>query len=306
MSDDPRPVLTEPSESLEAQGLSSQFSVRAWWPVGLLAAGVIVLYAQVIAGLFSQWYDNPEYSHGFLVPLVSAYVIWMNRERLRSIEPRPATFMGVAVIVGALMLLFLGSLGAELFLTRISLLGTITGLVIYFGGWHLVRALTFPLAFLLLAIPLPALIYNEIVFPLQLLASRLATGCLDISHSMPVLREGNVLILPNSTLEVVEACSGIRSLMSLITLAAGYAYLVEKNLTIRTLVVIGMIPVAIIANSSRVMITALVTYYMSPAAAEGITHALSGLAIFVAATFLMISLHAVLRKMWTRFAWGRA
>src|SRR5262249_9749287 len=157
-------------------------------------------------------------SHGFFVPLFSSYLIWRRRDALAQMPAR-SSWWGMICVLGSLGLLFLGSLGAELFLTRVGLVGTIVGLVWFFFGAAMVRALAFPLAFLLLMIPLPAIIYNEIVFPLQLLASRFATGCLQQVHAFPVLREGNLLILPNHTLEVVEACSGIRSLMSLTALA---------------------------------------------------------------------------------------
>ncbi|HWR37618.1 MAG TPA: exosortase/archaeosortase family protein [Clostridia bacterium] len=281
-------------------------SVWSYWPIALLAAVVAALYGSVLPGLVKQWYADPEYSHGFLVPVVSAYALWTMRERLRTLRPKPAVSFGGVALIASLMLLFLGSLGAELFLTRVSLLATITALVLYFGGWTLLQAIAFPLGFLLLAIPLPAILYNQIVFPLQLLASQLATGCLDTAHVVPILREGNVLILPNTTLEVVEACSGIRSLMSLITLAVAYGFLTEKSIAIRWLLALGMVPVAIFTNSVRVMSTATITYYWGVEAAEGFTHTFSGLAIFIAATFLMIGLHAALRKTWKTLHWERA
>jgi exosortase len=189
--------------------------------------------------------------------------------------------------------LFLGSLGAELFLTRISIIGTICGLIAYFSGWKLLRATAFPLAFLLFAVPIPVIIYNEIVFPLQFLASRFATSCLETLNLFPIMREGNVLIMPGMRLQVVEACSGIRSLMSLLALAAGYGYLAEKSIAVRWFLFLAMVPLAIVSNGTRVMITALMTNYIGPKAAEGFMHEFSGWVIFVVATALFLGLHSL-------------
>ena len=143
-------------------------------------------------------------------------------------------------------------------------------------------------------IPLPTLVYNQIVFPLQLLASRFASTCLDKINVVQVLREGNLLILPHSTLQVVEACSGIRSLMSLMALSLGYGYLAEPNFAIRAMLVLATIPVAIVSNGIRVMLAALLTYWWGPAAAEGFLHSFSGWAIFLVATILLLLLHGML------------
>ena len=268
---------------------------RLWlWPIAVLIGAVALLYAPVLQRLVQQWYSDPEYSHGFIVPVLSGFVAWRKRKLLSEIPIKPSIAMGIAVVLASLFLLLVGSLGAELFLTRVSLVLMIVGLILYFFGYPILRELAFPVGFLLLAIPLPALIYNQIVFPLQLIASQLATGLLDVTHAMPILREGNVLILPNSTLEVVEACSGIRSLMSLTTLAIGYGYLVEKNLGIRYALALGTVPVAVMANAARVMVTALLSYYVDPSAAQGLTHEFSGIVIFILATLMMLALHGLL------------
>src|SRR6516165_11321170 len=255
-------------------------------------AVVVGLYAPVLWRLGRQWYEDPDYSHGFLVPLLSAYLIWQRRDKLAAVVRKPSN-LGLLVVLFALGLLFLGSLGAELFLTRISIIFMICGLIIYFSGWALLRALAFPLAFLLFAIPIPVLIYNEIVFPLQFIASRFATSVLETLNLFPIMREGNVLIMPGMRLEVVEACSGIRSLMSLLALAAGYGYLAEKSVAVRCFLFLAMIPLAIISNGTRVMITALMTNYIGPKAAEGFMHEFSGWVIFVVATVLFLGLHSL-------------
>ena len=272
------------------------------WQGLLLIAVLIVLYAPVLKALVHQWYTDADYSHGFLVPLLSLYLIWQRRGKLREIARRPSPW-GMLVVLFSVGLLFLGSLGAELFLTRISILGTICGLIAYFCGGALLRAMAFPLAFLLFAIPIPTLIYNEIVFPLQFVASKFATSTLEMLNLFPIMREGNVLILPNMSLEVVEACSGIRSLMSLLALAAGYGYLAERSTAVRWLLFLAMVPLAIISNGTRVMITALMANYIGPRAAEGFMHEFSGWMIFVVATVLFLGLHSLTIKVRKKLGW---
>src|SRR5260370_34618147 len=163
------------------------------------------------------------------------------------------------------------------------------------GGGKVLRAVSYPIAFLLLMIPIPVIVYNQITFPLQFLASRFATFWLEVVQ-VPVLREGNVLILPNYSLEVVEACSGIRSLMTLITLAIAYGYLVEPRRWLRYLLVILMIPIAIVSNAIRIMRTRVLTYRFGPKAAEGFFHEFSGWVIFLAALILMFAIHTILKR----------
>jgi exosortase len=260
----------------------------------VLGALVLVLYGPILTRLVANWWQNPDYSQGFLVPVFSGYVLWRQRDRLSKIPLVPSNF-GALVMAGAIALLLLGSLGAELFTSRFSLLVLIAGIVLFLAGWKMLKAISFPLGFLALMIPIPVIIYNQITFPLQLLASRFATFCLQFIN-VPVLREGNLIELPNYTLEVVEACSGIRSLMTLITLAIAYGYLVESRRWVRWLLVFLMIPIAIVSNSIRVMGAGLLTFHFGPRMAEGFFHEFSGWVIFIAALLLMFACHWILRK----------
>ncbi len=294
-------ALTQAGEEEVLPGRRPPSRVGAVWqtfkPFGwqglLLVAVLILLYAPVLKLLVYQWYNDADYSHGFLVPLLSAYLIWQRRDKLRQV-PRHQSWWGMVIVAFSLGLLFLGSLGAELSLARLSMLGTLCGLIVYFLGGAMLRAMTFPMAFLLFAIPIPTVVYNEIVFPLQFIASKFATRVLELLNLFPIMREGNVLILPHMRLEVVEACSGIRSLMSLLALAAGYGYLVEKNVAVRWFMVLAMVPLAIVSNGMRIMITAVMANYIGPKAAEGFMHEFSGWVIFVVATVLFLALHSVI------------
>ncbi len=270
---------------------SREKSVITYWRFALLALAVATLYAPVLGRLVLQWYQNPDYSHGFFVPPLVGYLIWRKRDAWAHTLHQPSWY-GLVIVGVALGLLYLGSLGAELFLTRVSLWLTIIGLIVCFEGRARLRVLAFPLGFLLFMIPVPAIIYNQIVFPLQLLASNCASHSLHTINLFPVLREGNVLVLPNYTLEVVDACSGIRSLMALLTLASVYSYLVERTVWLRIVLVVAMVPLAIVANAGRVMLAALCTQLMGVKAAESLLHLLSGLVVFLIATLLLLALHA--------------
>jgi exosortase len=263
----------------------------------LLITVLLALYAPILARLMRQFYGDPNYSHGFFVPMLSAYLIWNRWREIGSIKSDPS-LLGAPLVLCSLAVLYLGSLGSELFLQRISLLGVIAGLVVYFSGWRRLRAVAFPIAFLLFMIPLPAVIYNQIVFPLQLIASRFATGCLEALNLFPVLREGNLLILDGYTLEVVGACSGIRSLTSLLALAMGYSYLAERRFGVRVFLVLAMVPIAIISNGIRVVLTAVLVNYYGYHMAEGFMHTFSGWAIFVVSIVLLVALHAIIASLW--------
>ena len=269
--------------------------LRILWP-WLLVFLFVLLYAGILKGLISQWWNDPDYGHGFFVPLFSGYILWHERERWRNAEIKPSNF-GLVVMLGAVGLLLVGSLGAELFISRISMLGLLAGMILFLGGWNLLRAVSFPLSYLILMIPFPVIIYNQITFPLQLLASRLATTGLDLVH-VPVLRDGNILVMSNYSLEVVEACSGIRSLMALIALAVAYGYLVEPRRPVRYILVLLMIPIAIVTNAIRIMGAGMLAHRYGPATAEGFLHEFSGWVIFVSAVGLLLLCHLLLARIW--------
>jgi exosortase len=262
-------------------------------PKGLVIGGLVAgLYGPVLIRMIVQWWQDPDYSHGFVVPLFVGYVLYQRRHQLRQVPLEPSN-LGLPVMVGAIGLLLAGSLGAELFVARFSLLFLLGGMLLFFAGWKMLRAVAFPLAFLALMIPLPAIIYNQVTFPLQLLASRLSSSGLELV-GVPVLREGNVLVLPNYSLEVVEACSGIRSLMSLIALAVAYGYFVEKRQWVRISLVVLMVPIAVASNAMRVMGAGVLTYWFGPHAAEGFFHLFQGWLIFVSAVACMLLVHWLL------------
>lgn len=285
------------STTAEGLGIWRRDRSRILWPFVLLIL-VMLLYAPVLKALVAQWWTDPDYSHGFLVPFFSGYMVWRQRNRWMNAEIKPSN-VGLIVMLVAVVLLVAGSLGAELFTTRLSLVILLGGMVLFLSGWKVLRALSFPLGFLILMIPIPAVIYNQITFPLQLIASRFASVGLE-AIGIPALREGNILVLPNYSLEVVEACSGIRSLMSLISLAVAYVYLAENRWWVRYGLVILMLPIAIVTNAIRISGAGVLAYKLGPDAAEGFLHGFSDWVMFMVAFVLMFLCHWILRHVRNR------
>jgi exosortase len=270
-------------------------TTRNAWRVGaLVVVGMALVYWQVFAKLVHDWYNDDNYSHGFLIIPLALYLAWERRQKLVQIAPAPSGF-GLVVVVGSIAVLLAGILGSELFLQRISIVGVVIGSLLFLFGWQCLRTLVFPLAILFLMIPIPAIIFNQIAFPLQLLASRFGETAMDFAN-VPVLREGNVLILANTTLEVAEACSGIRSLVSLLTLAIVLGYFADSRFWVRTVIAISAVPVAVITNGFRVAGTGIAAHKLGPEAAQGFFHEFSGWIVFVAAFAIMLGIQQLISR----------
>jgi exosortase len=262
----------------------------------LLVVLLTLLYGRIFWHLGVQWARDPNFSHGFFVPVFSAYLLWDNRRSLALLPIQPS-WTGAPLLLLGLASLIVGVLGAELFLSRVSFVPVIGGLTVMLLGWKWLRQTAFPWLFLLLMVPLPALLFNQITFPLQIFASRLAATVLPWL-GVPVLREGNVIHLPAMALEVAEACSGIRSLMSLITLSLMYGYVLERRWQLRALLAIAAFPIAVAANSFRIVGTGLLVQYWDPDKAEGFFHTFSGWMVFVVAILLLFAVRTLLHRFW--------
>jgi exosortase len=258
----------------------------------LVVAGLAVLYRDVVPELVHAWSTDDNYSHGYLIPPIAAYLAWERRQKFLA-APSAGSFFGLVVVLGSIVVLALGVLGIELFLTRVSIIGAIGGTVLFLFGWARLRVMLFPIAFLILMVPIPAILFNQIAFPLQLIASQFGEAVIR-AVDIPVLREGNVLILANISLEVAEACSGIRSLISLLTLGIVFGYIGDGRNWVRTLIALSAIPVAVIANGARVAGTGIAAHYYGQAAAEGFFHEFSGWLVFIAAFAMMLLFHRLL------------
>ncbi|HTS71712.1 MAG TPA: exosortase/archaeosortase family protein [Terriglobia bacterium] len=251
-----------------------------------------ILYFSVLTRLAQDWWSDPNASHGFFVPVFSGYVLWKNRTRWASLPAKP-TWHGLLIVALALSILIVGVLGADLFLSRSSLVILIAGLAIYFRGWRCFRAILFPWACLFLMIPIPTLLIGQLTYPLQILATRLAHAVL-VACGIPVLREGNVLSLPALSLEVAQACSSIRSLLTMVTLAVIYGYFREPRVWRRIALVVAAVPIAIAANGLRIAVTGLMAQRWGAEMAEGFIHTFEGLFMVSLAFIMFLLVHGLL------------
>lgn len=269
----------------------------------LLTASVTWLYAGVVTALVRQWATDDDYSHGFFVLPLALFFSWERRGPLWRAARRPR-LVGLLFLVVSLVVFIAGQFGSELFLTRVSLIGVLASLILLlFGAAHL-RILLFPVAFLLFMVPLPEIVFNRLAFPLQILASQVGEAVI-AAGGVPVLREGNVLAIPGRNLEVAEACSGIRSLISLLMLAVVLGYFLERRIGARVAIVVAAVPIAVLANAARVAGTGLASYWISPAAADGFFHTFSGWMMFVVALGILLLFHYGLERAMARWMPGR-
>jgi exosortase len=295
-------------------------ATKRLWQVIAISFAIAFAYATVMAKLFHDWWNDENYSHGLLIPFIIGYILWTQREKLASIPARSSLLWGGAAIVFALFALWAGVAGAELYTQRLSLILILAGITVYFWGFTILRMLLVPLGLLFLAMPIPAIIFNKIAFPLQLFASRCAVWSMSML-GIPVLRQGNIIELKplnsfdTKKLEVVEACSGIRSLMTLLTLAVVFAYFthspdddndrgsgkrfgwLKSYWFWRAVILVGSaIPIAILTNAFRVSGTGVLAHYYGTAVADGFFHSFSGWAIYIVAFILLFGIGMILDR----------
>ena len=257
----------------------------------LLLGGV---YHSIFGGMVMQWYNDPDYSHGFLVPLISGYFIYQRREDLKKTLVSPYT-PGLLVIIMGVLLLIIGYKGTELFTMRLSFIIIVAGIILYFWGKEAFKILLLPICYLVLMIPLPEIIYNAIAFPLKLFVAKYSVLFLQFIN-ITVYREGNIIMFPNIVLEVADACSGIRSLMSLVALSVAISFFVKTSNLKKTIIVISAVPIAVFANALRVIATGILAKYWGVAAAEGFFHELAGMLVFGLAMLMLFIVGITLRE----------
>jgi len=276
----------------EERPAAEKAKIGSWFSAASLSILVLIMYMSVLSSLVRQWWNDPNYGHGFFVPFFAGYVLWSTRDRWRALPFSPNNF-GFAIMLFAIALRILGTLGAELFIARLSLVILICGIVLFLAGSHMFRAIAFPIGYLLFMIPLPAIVYYQLTMPLQLWASRLgATGL--VAVGIQTVREGNLLILPNCTLNVVEACSGIRSLLSLLAAVVAYGYFAEPSTWKRTVLAVASVPIAIGTNGLRLVTAGVLSYYYGPSVDSGFVHLTLGLGFFALALLSILIVHKLL------------
>ena len=280
-----------PAEDKHPRSLMSRL---APWLVGAVILGV---YAPVLVELGRDWWRDSNYSHGVLIPPIVFFLVWRQRRRLAGLPLRPA-WLGLVGIVGAAALLILGAAGAEVFTQRVSFVAMLLSTVLFLLGWHWLRPLWFPISLLLLAIPLPYVLYYSLTAPMQAFAAQCAVLGLKVI-GVPVFAQGNILHLPDDkTLEVVEACSGIRSLYSFLALGAVMAYFMPIPFFGRAMVFMATIPLSIAANAFRVWSTAVGAHLIGMHVTEGVFHEAFGLLVFAVALVLFFLIRKGARSLW--------
>ena len=308
---------------------------KIYQPIAIALAMVFVYFTALLK-LGSDWWNDENYSHGLLIPFVIGYILWQERERFSKARTDPAAWWGAVGVAVSLLALWAGVAGAELFVQRLSLVLMIASVLIYFWGFRLLRLVAVPLSLLILSIPIPQIVFNRIAFPLQLFASRCAVSAMSF-FNIPVLRQGNIIeLMPLGASEpkklaVVEACSGIRSLMTLVTLAVIYAYFTKPKVAQTSacdetgksqtevcdtddklkfvghflssftfwrslILVVAAVPIAILTNALRVSGTGVLAHYYGTRVADGFFHTFSGWVIYIAAAILLFATGWVLDR----------
>lgn len=297
----------------------SVLASRKLWQSFALSFAIIFTYATVLVKLFRDWWNDENYSHGLLIPIVIGYILWTQRDKFARFQTNSSVLLGGAVVVLGLFGLWIGVAGAELYTQRLSLILLLAGIVVYFWGLSILKLMLVPLGLLFLAMPIPAILFNKLAFPLQLFASRCAVWSMSML-GIPVLRQGNIIELKplnsfdTKKLEVVEACSGIRSLMTLLTLAVVFAYFthspsgndgdsggrfgwLKSYWFWRSLIlVISAVPIAILTNAFRVSGTGVLAHYYGTQVADGFFHSFSGWAIYIMAFIMLFGLGMILDR----------
>lgn len=261
-------------------------------------AGLLVVlaaaYSSIIQRMVHNWYIDDNYSHGFLIPFIAGWFVYRDWPRLRETRATPSN-IGLLVIAAGVVQLIFAWLATEYFNMRLSLVVILAGSVLFFFGKETFSRLRLPLGYLVLMVPLPYIIYDAIAFPLKLFVTKVSVLALKIMN-FAVWREGNIISFPNIVLEVADACSGMRSLMSLIAIAVTLAFLMLGKTWTRWVLVLSAIPFAVMTNAFRVIMTGVLSRYYGRAAAEGFFHEFAGMAVFIMAMVLLGGAAIVLKK----------
>jgi exosortase len=253
--------------------------------------GAIVLllgiYFPILRIMVEHWAAVEDYQHGFLIAPLALYFAYERRWDLED-APIRGSWLGLIPLSIGLISLAIGRLGTELMTMRSAFIFTLIGLVLLLLGREIFKILAFPLFFLFLMVPLPQSIVNTIAFPLQLIAAKFAVLSLQ-QLGIPALVEGNIIHLAHTQLFVHEACSGLRSLMALVTLGVVFAYFFKRGvLWAQILLVASTIPIAIAVNSFRVALTGYLAHHFGEEAAGGVIHDFQGVITFGMAFFLLL------------------
>lgn len=273
---------------------STSFSRQALVSLGIMLTALGFVYFPILQDLAKDWNTNDNYSHGYFIPILSFYMIYTSREELKNLSVQ-TNFAGLFLLIAGLGQLIIAQAGSEFFLQRTSLIPVLAGLVLFCLGFAFLKKILLPILYLIFMVPLPAIIWNKIAFPMQLFSSYLTEKVVTFS-GIPIFREGNILHLSGTTLEVVDACSGLRSLTTLFALSAVFAILSSLTSWQKWVLFLAAAPIAIFANIIRLSATALLASKYGPDVAHGFLHDFSGLVVFAVGITLLVVVSNVLKK----------
>jgi exosortase len=252
------------------------------------------MYYTIVPDMVRQWHQDENYSHGFLVPLIAGYFIWQRWPNLKARTVKPDG-LGLVVIVWGLLQLLVAWFGSEYFTMRSSLIVLLAGMTLFWFGREVLKGMALPLGYLIFMVPIPYIIYDMVAFPLKLFVTKVSVVFMKML-GVVVVREGNIIMFPTTTLEVADACSGIRSLISLLAIAVAYAYVIRISNLRRWVIIFSAVPIAVATNALRVIMTGILAQWWGARAAEGFFHEFAGMAVFVLAMLMLVSCGELLRR----------
>jgi exosortase len=252
------------------------------------------MYYKIVPGMVSDWYHDENYSHGFLVPIIAGYFFWQRWPELKGLLVKP-DWLGLVIIICGVLQLLVAWLGTEYFTMRTSLIVLLAGMTLFWFGREVLKGMALPLSYLIFMVPIPYIIYDMLAFPLKLFVTKISVAFLKLV-GVVVMREGNIIMFPTTTLEVADACSGIRSLISLLAIAAAYAFLTKTSNPRRWIILFSAIPIAVATNALRVIITGILAQWWGAKAAEGFFHEFAGMAVFLLAMGLLAAFGELTRR----------
>ena len=266
-----------------------------WTKVGVGLAAVIAVYAPIVPLLAQEWAAFPSLSHGFAVPLISAYLVWMRRRDLAGMNLAPS-IVGLPLLVGGLVMYVAGTLAAEPFVSRVSLLVSVSGAILFLAGGPVTRALLPAVGYLALMIPLPYVTMKSLTDQLRVVDAT-ASAMILPALGVPVLQNGFLLHLPNITLEVADVCSSIPAILSLLALGAAFGYITQRPRSVHLVLVLAAVPLGFLSNIVRITLTAAGAYYVGPITLESVLHTWHGTVVFVLTAAALSVLDAGLMRL---------
>jgi len=272
----------------------THFSGSDFIKITLICISLAIIYYPVALALVQVWIENDNYSHGFFIPIISGYMIYSMRNELRLNSFKPCNF-GIIILLFGLLQLLIGKIGSEFFVQRTSLLLVFIGITLFLFGTFHAKKILLPILYLIFMVPLPAIIWNRLAFPMQLFATKITENTISF-FGIPVLREGNILYLAETTLDVVGACSGLRSLLAMFALSAAFSWFAPLTTLKKLVLFLSAAPIAILANIVRLTSTALLAHYFGEQIAQGFLHEVSGLIIFLLGFLLVGVVYWLLRR----------